>query len=199
MAMEGHIEAVQTVPPFKVTDPRQVHQVSVADAVASATGWVKESLARAQAEQLVLSGRLRRGEEGHGYLEIVANDSGVRLVKAKLPVTVAEFLDLKERDKDAGAQLVFWKDIEEQNPQYPPLLLFRTDTVARIPTFYFPNLKKMNTSPASFFPSSQNKNDGQTMVFTSKTVYPANEVAMVCIEEAESKIGRKSVVNFVCS
>ncbi|KAF5735126.1 putative transferase [Tripterygium wilfordii] len=257
MAMEIHIEAVQTVSPFKVTEPRQVHRVSVADPVPPgvfqrclnivfyynqvadedsgwlAAGWIKESLARAQAEQPALSGRLRRGEDGRGDLEIVTNDSGVRLVEAKIPVTMAEFLDVKEGDKDAGTQLVFWKDIDEQNPQYSPLLyvqvtnfrcggysvgiscsllladlLFKnkflkqwaeihndlvskTEAVARVPTFYFPNLKKTNTSPASFFPSSQSKNGGQTMVFTSKTVYPAKEVAMVCIEEAELKTGRK--------
>ncbi|EEF30598.1 uncharacterized protein LOC8267950 [Ricinus communis] len=140
------IEAIQTVPPFVVTDPRQFRQVSVAkepigsgifkgcfnivlcynkamekDSGWLVAGWIKESLARALKEQPLLSGRLRRGEDGHGELEIVSNDSGVRLLEAKINnMSLQEFLDLKERDK-AEAELVFWKDIDEQNPQFSPL------------------------------------------------------------------------------
>ncbi|KAM1990026.1 hypothetical protein ACFX15_031324 [Malus domestica] len=149
---EIHIQSVQTVTPTKVTDPRQVRQVSAVDPIgfgifrkclhillyhAKATedgarwfhvGWLRESLARALLEQPLIAGRFRQAfdrqnEEGN-QLEIVSNDSGVRLFQTSIPITLSEFLDLKgSRDgEDAEAKLVFWKDIDEQNPQYSPLV-----------------------------------------------------------------------------
>ncbi|XP_031251251.1 spermidine hydroxycinnamoyl transferase [Pistacia vera] len=137
------IESVQTVTPFKETDPRQRRQVLVTDPVGSGifrrcfnillyykkvvedesgwivAGWMKESIARALVHQPLLSGRLRRGEDGHAGLELVSNDSGLRLIEAGIPMTLSEFLDKKSRDDEA--ELVFWKDIDEQNPQFSPL------------------------------------------------------------------------------
>lgn len=149
---EIHIQSVQTVTPTKVTDPRQVRQVSVEDPTgfgifrkclhillyhAKATedgarwfhvGWLRESLARALLEQPLIAGRFRQAfdrqnEEGN-QLEIVSNDSGVRLFQTSIPITLSEFLGLKgsRAGEDAEAKLVFWKDIDEQNPQYSPLV-----------------------------------------------------------------------------
>lgn len=137
------IESVQTVSPDKVTDPLQRRQVLVSDAVGSwiyrrcfnillyykkvvehesgwiVAGWMRESIGRALVDQPLLSGRLRRGEDGHGGLEIVSNDCGLRLIEAKIPITLSEFLDKKNKDDEA--KLVFWKDVDEQNPQFSPL------------------------------------------------------------------------------
>ncbi|KAF9685446.1 hypothetical protein SADUNF_Sadunf03G0055400 [Salix dunnii] len=139
------IEGVQTVVPSKVTDPREMCLVLVKDPVSSdifrgclntvlcyskageegsggfVAGWIKESLGRAMLDQPMLSGRLRRVEDGNGELEMVPNDTGVRLVDAKIEMSLQEFLGLEEREK-AEAELVFWKDIDEQNPLFSPLL-----------------------------------------------------------------------------
>jgi hypothetical protein len=52
---------------------------------------------------------------------MVSNDTGVRLVEAKITMTLQEFLGLEEREK-AEAELVFWMDFDEQNPQFSPPL-----------------------------------------------------------------------------
>ncbi|KAL5750841.1 hypothetical protein ACOSP7_025444 [Xanthoceras sorbifolium] len=147
LAPKLQIEAVQTVTPFKATDPRQTLRVLATDPVGSgifrrclnivvyykkaleedsgwiAAGWIKESLGRVLAEQPMLSGRLRRSEDGGvGELEIVSNDSGVRLIEAKISITMSEFLDDQlQESEDAESELVFWKDIDDQNPQFSPL------------------------------------------------------------------------------
>ncbi|KAA8522176.1 hypothetical protein F0562_012849 [Nyssa sinensis] len=145
LVLKSQIEAVQSVTPMKVTDPRWSRQVSVTDSHGSdifwrclhiilyyekgsgedsgwlVAGWMKESLGRALVEQPMLAGRLRRVEEGDDReLEIVSNDSGVRLFEARISKTLSEFLDLKEKE-DAEAELVFWKDVDEQYPQFCPL------------------------------------------------------------------------------
>lgn len=84
-------------------------------------GWIKESVWTSLAEQTILNGRLRRSEGGNADLEIVSNDDGVRLVEAKIIITLQEFLDLKEKEK-LEAKLVFWKYIDQQNPLFSPLL-----------------------------------------------------------------------------
>ncbi|KDP39935.1 hypothetical protein JCGZ_03466 [Jatropha curcas] len=143
---KAHIEAVQSVPPFKVTDPREIRLVSVTETPSIGSGifrgclnivlfynkdmeddsgwivagWIKESLGRALKEQPMLSGRLRRGENGDGELEIISNDSGARLLEAKISTTLQDFLNVRDKDI-AEAELVFWKNIDEQNPQFSPL------------------------------------------------------------------------------
>ncbi|XP_065857091.1 uncharacterized protein [Euphorbia lathyris] len=137
----SQIEAVQTVPPYTLTDPRQVLKVSGKEPIGSsifkaalniiffceeqgsgrvAAGWIKESLGRALKDEPLLSGRLRRGEDGHGDLEIVSNDSGVRLFEATIPISLLDFLALEDVEMPES-QLVFWKDIDEQTPQFSPL------------------------------------------------------------------------------
>ncbi|KAL3499714.1 hypothetical protein ACH5RR_038807 [Cinchona calisaya] len=84
-------------------------------------GWIKESLGWALSEQPMLAGRLRRNQDVEGELELVSNDSGVRLIEGKLDVTLSEFLDLQDK-KNAEADLVFWEDLDhQQNPQFSPL------------------------------------------------------------------------------
>ncbi|KAF8032705.1 hypothetical protein BT93_D1586 [Corymbia citriodora subsp. variegata] len=137
--------ALQSVTAFKVTEPRLTQPVSAADPAGTGifqkcfnvilyyralvegetgwafSGWIKESLGRAFTEQPLLCGRLRRGEDGSGgELEIVSNDSGARLIEARIGMTLDEFLG-SERRADGETELVHWKDIDEQNPQFCPL------------------------------------------------------------------------------
>ncbi|GAV61321.1 Transferase domain-containing protein [Cephalotus follicularis] len=138
------IKTLQTVPPSRVTDPRPTRQVCVTDPIGSeifrrslnvilnynnameevsgwvVAGWMKESLGIALTQQPILCGRLRRGEDGHGELEIVANDSGAKLLEAQVPMTLQQFLDLKDKS-DTEYKLVFWNHIDEQYPQFSPL------------------------------------------------------------------------------
>ncbi|PON97881.1 Chloramphenicol acetyltransferase-like domain containing protein [Trema orientale] len=65
-------------------------------------GWVRESLGRALLEQPLFGGRLiTRQTHRQDHVadnkrhEIVSNDSGVRLVEARMPLTLSEFLDSK--------------------------------------------------------------------------------------------------------
>lgn len=87
-------------------------------------GWIKESLGKALLEQPIFCGRLRRIGANAGdhdkRLEIVSNDSGIRLVEARMPLTLAEFLGSKSL-QDAETELVFWKDIDREDPNFSPL------------------------------------------------------------------------------
>ena len=138
------IEAVQTVVSYKVTDQQRSCRVLATDPIASGifrrclhvvlyyknvseedsgwifAGWAKETLGKAISKQPILSGRLWRGKDGDGELEIVSNDSGVRLIETQVAVTLSEFLELNEKE-EAEAQLVFWNDIDEHDPQFSPL------------------------------------------------------------------------------
>ncbi|GAA0160594.1 acetyltransferase [Lithospermum erythrorhizon] len=142
-----HIEAIQSVMPTKPTDPRRSYRVQVPGTPNPAifhrrfqtiisyksdveeenpgwimAGWIKESLGKALAEEPVFAGRLRRGEgEGGEELEVVTNDSGARLVEASVEMELAEFLDLEEK-KEVEGELVFWDNVNEDNPQFFPLL-----------------------------------------------------------------------------
>ncbi|KAG9143564.1 hypothetical protein Leryth_015981, partial [Lithospermum erythrorhizon] len=141
------LEAIQTIVPLKPTDQRQSYrsvqlpkasfwgnyqrsfQMVICDKALEGysgwvvAGWFKESLGRALAEEPIFAGRLRRLEKGDvdgEHLEIVANDSGIRMVEANMQMNLDEFLDLKgETEDEAG--LVFWEDIDEKNPQFSPL------------------------------------------------------------------------------
>ncbi|KAF2315102.1 hypothetical protein GH714_038164 [Hevea brasiliensis] len=240
---KSQIEAIQTVPPFQVTDPREVRLISVAETIGSGiftgclnivlyynkamekdsgwlvAGWIKESLGRALREQPMLSGRLGRGENGRGELEIVSNDSGVRLVEAKISVTLREFLDLKEKEK-AEAELVTnfqcggysigiscsllladllimdnfllkWANIQKD-------MLSKNDEV-KLPLFYLPNLKTASLAANRTFSPASIERCGQTMIFriTGENVDLKNEsskkLALLCMEEAEQKLGNKII------
>lgn len=138
------IESVQSVMPLKMTEPRRTCHVLVTDPLASGVfqkrfhivlyykkvaeddsgyllaGWTKESLGRALLDHPILGGRLRSSQKGDGELVIVSNDSGIRMMEARIPMTLEEFIGRKEME-DVENELVFWKDIDEQNPQYSPL------------------------------------------------------------------------------
>ncbi|KAF3448262.1 hypothetical protein FNV43_RR08975 [Rhamnella rubrinervis] len=273
-----HIEGVLTITPSKITEPRQVRQVSANDPIGLdlfgqclhvvlyykkasqedsgwlQAGWMKESLARALADQPMISGRLCRRLDivdddldqqppQHDQLEIVSNDSGVRLMEARIPTTLSEFLDSKTRQV-AEAELVFWKDIDEQNPQFCPLffvqvtnfecggysigiscsllladLLFKekcflqkwakihnnitsqNNNAPKTPIFYLPNLKKDGFPVEGFFSSRPSKkNSGQTFIFkigiAETSVAVDNTLALLCVEEAESKLSNKMASEF---
>ncbi|KAG2310304.1 hypothetical protein Bca52824_021861 [Brassica carinata] len=144
------VAGVQSVVPVEVTQHREVRSISVEDPVGAVifrrtlnivtyykdacasgergwlvAGWIKESLGRALTEQPMLCGRLRRrrtakgGEDG---LEVVANDSGARMVEAIYPASLPKFFEMVKRDKSrAEAETIFWRDIDEVNPQFSPL------------------------------------------------------------------------------
>ncbi|KAM3686902.1 hypothetical protein ACJW31_10G036500 [Castanea mollissima] len=260
------IEALLSVSPYNLIDPRPVRRVLAMDPVGSGifrrrlhvllyyknvseedsgslfAGWAKESLARALCEQPLLSGRLRRGEDGDGELEIVPNDSGARLVEAQMDITLSEFLELKEKE-EAEAQLVSWNDIDEHNPQFSPLfyvqvtnfrcggysvgiscsllladilvkdnflnnwanmhdnVLFNNNKSQK-PVFYLPNLKTDGYSPDNIISHSPSNDCGHTMHFKVTTESENldgeffQSLALLCIEETESKLGSTMASEF---
>ncbi|CAN6867250.1 unnamed protein product [Brassica oleracea] len=144
------IAGVQSVMPLEVTQQREVRSISFEDPVGAGifrrtlnivtyykqagdsgergwlvAGWIKESLGRALTEQPLLCGRLRRRRTTKGEedgLEVVTNDSGARLVEARFPASLPEFFEMVKRDKNrAEAETVFWRDIDEVDPQFSPL------------------------------------------------------------------------------
>lgn len=138
------IEAVLSVRPLKVTEPRRVRQVLMSDTDCIhgcyqivlyyeslneeegdkfLAGWIVESLGSALVEHPLLSGRLKRkdSDEDEAVLEIVSNDSGIRLYEVRFPMVLSEFLSLRAEKEHLEAELVFWKEIDEQNPQFSPL------------------------------------------------------------------------------
>lgn len=146
--MAVQFEGIQSATPFRMTDPRIRRPVHVADpckygmfsrsfnvvmyygAVLEgsdsgwhSTGWIKESLCRAFAEWPLLCGRLRRVEDGRGNreFEIISNDSGARLIELRIEAKLDDFL-VSEGREDRETGLVYWKDIDEEEPQYSPLL-----------------------------------------------------------------------------
>ncbi|KAG5123254.1 hypothetical protein AAZX31_11G036700 [Glycine max] len=135
---ELQIVTMMSVPPLKMTEPRAVRKVLVSEDNTRAIhgcyqvvmyyenlkekehGWclaglIVESLARVLLDHPLLAGRLQRREDT-GF-EIVANDSGIRLLEACYPTTLSHFLHLNEEQH----HLVFWKEIDTQYPQFSPL------------------------------------------------------------------------------
>ena len=159
------IEAVLSVPPLKVTEPRRVRQVSVSDTESVninpnakaiiggccqmvlyyeklkeedrgwfLAGWIRESLGRALLEEPLLAGRIQRkehddhGDNNKGLLEIVSNDSGIRLYEARFPMSLSQFLALTEKEQHLEGELVFWKEIDEHTPELSPLFYVQAST-----------------------------------------------------------------------
>ncbi|XP_017426951.1 acetyl-CoA-benzylalcohol acetyltransferase [Vigna angularis] len=139
---ELQIVTAMSVPPLKVTEPRRVRKVLVSDEHTNAihgcyqmvlcyenlkddghgwymAGWMVESLARVLLNHPLLAGRLQR-KDGTGF-EIVANDSGIRLLEACYPTSLSHFLELNERNQHLKTELVFWKEIDAECPQFSPL------------------------------------------------------------------------------
>lgn len=82
-------------------------------------GWTKTSMGIALSERPTLAGRLRRVEDGG--LEIVSNDSGIRLVEAQIPMTLEDFIGLRNKEQ-VRKQLVYWKSINDQDTEFSPLM-----------------------------------------------------------------------------
>ncbi|KAK7252700.1 hypothetical protein RIF29_36841 [Crotalaria pallida] len=153
---ELQIVSIMSVPPLKVTEPRRIRQVLFSDPSSEAknihgcyqiclyyeklseeehddddkhlAGWIVESLGKALLEHPLLAGRLHR-REGDDF-EIVSNDSGVRLLEAVYPITLSEFLELNEMENHE-AELVFWKEIDNQFPQFSPLFYVQVTNFRR--------------------------------------------------------------------
>ncbi|OIV93375.1 hypothetical protein TanjilG_21086 [Lupinus angustifolius] len=142
---KSHIEAVLSVPPLKVTEPRRVRHVSVRNTNSNniggcynivlyyeklreeehglfLVGWIVESLARVLLDYPLLAGRIQKKVENGDNMgfEIVTNDSGVRFYEARFPMNLSEYLGLSGKESFEG-ELVFWKEIDEQNPEFSPL------------------------------------------------------------------------------
>ncbi|XP_054795101.1 uncharacterized protein LOC129301243 [Prosopis cineraria] len=141
-------EAVITVPPLKMTVPRRVRRVLVSDPKTAAeefrgcyqvvmyyenldeegfgwvlAGWIVESLGIALSEHPMIAGRLQRKAEGGGgdpEMEILSNDCGIRMVEARISIALSDFLESSEKH-NIEHELVFWKDIDEQSPEFSPL------------------------------------------------------------------------------
>ncbi|KAF4374782.1 hypothetical protein F8388_020303 [Cannabis sativa] len=141
-------------------------------------GWIKESLAIALSQQPLFSGRLQKLDDvNYG---IVANDAGVRLIEARLPVTMSEFLLHLDRAcgstrREAEAQLVFWKDVDQTDPQFYVI---------------------------SSSASQDNSADDQTIIFNVKysnednPPITDNTLALLCVEKAETKLGTKMALEY---
>ncbi|KAJ7952570.1 putative Transferase [Quillaja saponaria] len=257
------IEAAQSVTPLKIIEPRQVRQVRVTEPIKPGilngrhhivlyynklsdedsgwilAGWIKESLSTALLEQPILAGRIRRKKDDDNGLVIVANDSGIRLIETRIAMTLFEFLKLKHEKVDVEAELVFWKDIDEQNPEFSPLFyvqvtnfqcggysigiscsllladLFIMDKflnkwanihrnivskndLSEKPIFYTPNLSKSGSSLIpQLISSTPCKNGGQSMIFNiTDSGNLCMELALLCVQEAEQKLGVKMGSDF---
>ncbi|KAK7307759.1 hypothetical protein VNO77_41105 [Canavalia gladiata] len=140
------IVTVMSVPPLKVTEPPRVRKVLVNEDHTgsihgcyqivlyyeklkkeekgwSLAGWIVESLARVLLDHPLLAGRLqRRVVDDHTFeFHIVSNDSGIRLLEARYQTTLLQFLSLNAKDQHLEADLVFWKEIDAQCPDFSPL------------------------------------------------------------------------------
>ncbi|RDY00347.1 Protein ECERIFERUM 2, partial [Mucuna pruriens] len=142
---ELQIVTIMSVPPLKVTEPRRVRKVLVSEEHRSVihgcyqivlyyersreeeqdgclAGWIVESLARVLLDYPLLAGRLQTRDDDTEGFQIVSNDSGVRLLEAHYPTTLSHFLDLnKKQHHHLEPDLVFWKEIDSQYPQFSPL------------------------------------------------------------------------------
>ncbi|KOM32535.1 hypothetical protein LR48_Vigan01g209100 [Vigna angularis] len=158
------IEAVLSVRPLKVSEPRRVRQVLMSDTDSIMkikgihgcyqivlyyeslneeegdkflAGWIVESLGSALVEHPLLSGRLKRkgSDEDEAVLEIVSNDSGIRLYEVRFPMVLSEFLSLRAEKEHLEAELVFWKEIDEHNPQFSPLFYVQASRACCVTRF----------------------------------------------------------------
>ncbi|MCD7466900.1 hypothetical protein HAX54_003979 [Datura stramonium] len=133
------VKAIQTVIPMKITDPRLSRRITLPENLRDLqrrfhmilyynkasemdsgwilAGWFKESLGSAIVESPIFAGRLRKLEED---LELVSNDSGVRMLEANYAMNMDDFLDLKKKE-NVENELVYWEDIHETSPQFSPL------------------------------------------------------------------------------
>ncbi|KAI4327176.1 hypothetical protein L6164_019668 [Bauhinia variegata] len=251
------IEAVLSVPPLNVTEPREVRHVLVDEALKAGrfggcynvvlyymklneednglflAGRIVESLGKSLLEKPILAGRLHRKENGDTEFQLVPNDSGIRLLEARIPMTLSEFLELNANN-DLEPELVFWKDIDEQTPEYSPLFYIQVtkfqcggytigiscsllvsenllvdnflgkwtdmhnkmlppNEMTKTPIFYPPGLVSYESPPTEIITRTPSRNGAPSMVFkiTAEDANFNKELAMLCVEEAEQRLGRK--------
>ncbi|XP_051116129.1 hydroxycinnamoyltransferase [Andrographis paniculata] len=142
LASKLHVEALQSVVPKTPTDPRissirrnaaailhrRFHALLLyhnnnADHTSGShvAAGIKASLQMALQDHPLLAGRLRPAPDGGQNLEIVSNDSGARIVEARADFNLHEFLDFNNNGGAADHHLVFWEDVDHDNPQFCPL------------------------------------------------------------------------------
>ncbi|KAI4315208.1 hypothetical protein L6164_028041 [Bauhinia variegata] len=258
----SHIEAVLSVIPLKVTEAGHVRRVLVDEALKQGrfggcynvvlyyrklneddsgwflAGWIVESLGKSLSEKPILAGRIQRKENGDAEFQVVSNDAGIRLIEARIPMTLSEFLELNAKD-DLKPELVFWKDIEEQSPEYSPLFyiqvtkfqcggyaigiscsillaetlvvdnflgewtdmhnkMIRLNEMTETPIFYPPRLVGYKSPPTELITRTPSRNGAPSMVFkiTAEDASFNKELAMLSVELAEEKLGRKMGSHF---
>ncbi|CAN4076013.1 unnamed protein product [Withania somnifera] len=125
------VEAMQTVIPMKITDPRLSRRITLPKNFDSndlqrrfhmvlyynkASRRIRDGYAIV--ESPIFAGRLRRLEDDN--LELVSNDSGVRMLEANFPMNMDDFIVYKKKE-NVENELVYWEDIHETSPQFSPL------------------------------------------------------------------------------
>lgn len=157
------IVSVTSVSPVKITEPRQVcrilfndesenqkihairkiqgcyHMVLYYENVEeehhdwSLTGWIVESLAKTLLDHPLLAGRIQKRDDVTGF-EIVANDSGIRLLEAQCSTTLSEFLESNKKEcDDHETELVFWNEVDAIFPRFSPLFYVQASIVILTP------------------------------------------------------------------
>ncbi|KAK6935109.1 hypothetical protein RJ641_035264 [Dillenia turbinata] len=241
MVPKLQLESAVTMVPATPTAPRQTRKVLVSDKVGPEilkqrvhvvmyynkvneddsgwmfTGWSKETVGRALLEHPMLAGRIRRSQESDKEFELVSNDCGVRFIEAKVDISLAEFMELNEKE-DAESELVTnfkcggysvglscsllladpiviasfiktWASIHNN--------MTSNIEVPKVPLFYLPNLAKTSTSSSFNVSSDACKNLCQTVMFNmaAKDVELEDEMrkrlALLCVEKAVGKISTK--------
>lgn len=131
-------EGVSTIAPHKPTFPRPSFPISISkdmepgifklcffeilcykkassqDSGWLVAGWTRSSMGIALSEQPMLAGRLRRVDDGG--LEIVPNDSGIRLVEAQFEISMEEFVSAGNKE-EVQKQLVCWESIDDRSDE----------------------------------------------------------------------------------
>ncbi|MBA0616826.1 hypothetical protein Godav_026317 [Gossypium davidsonii] len=234
------IKGFHSVTPMRITEPRQTRRVLSRDLVGPemfqrcfnmvqcymkgedsgwvVAGWIKESLGRALLEQPMISGRLQKRDRNDGELEIVSNDSGIRIIEATIQTTLSEFLDLKQ-GKRLKLSLFFGTismNIIHSSPHYS---MFRTEFIKtwasihnnivdhnnerKLPLFYLPGVNgTTDSSPNLFSASTPNKNESKTMVFKinaeskNMEIEWFQQIALACVEDAENGLGSEMGAEF---
>lgn len=136
-------EGVTTIVPHKPTFPRPSFPISITkdmqpgifklcfhvvlcfnkasgeDSGSIMAGWTKISMGIALSEKPILAGRIRMVDDGG--LEIVPNDSGIRSTEARIAISMEEFISVENKE-EVQKQLVCWDSIDDQDPQFSPLM-----------------------------------------------------------------------------
>uniref|UniRef100_A0A166J9W3 Uncharacterized protein n=1 Tax=Daucus carota subsp. sativus TaxID=79200 RepID=A0A166J9W3_DAUCS len=182
-------------------------------------GWTKTSIGIALSEKPVLAGRLRRAEDGG--LELVSNDSGVRLVEARIALRLDEFGGLRNKEEERKQLVTNFKcgayaigiscSILLADPFSMSSFLKRwseihmnlvTESLSqKLPLFYLPNFGKPNSTQVyspNYEPAKETSR--QTLIFKFANLTVDNEmqriVALSCIDKVNRRLGKKVTSDF---